>query len=275
MTRNIIATSMVGALMFAVLTVGILFISMDNSTDVEAVSVANQLYESGSYQEAKIIYEGLIAQGTADSSIYFNLGNTYFMQGDLGRAILNYQRAARLDPRDADIKTNLAVARSSTAELSTSEPVEPIKKVSTFSSAWLTLNETALLALSLWFGLVFLVLTFRQFQPGKIRALVQYGLVLTSFMALVTVATLGSRLYTERAQPEGVIVAPVVTVSSSPGEEYATEYRLFSGAEVNLLETRGDWAHLAGTGGDAFDGWIPLDTVETITKASHFAVPQF
>ena len=274
MTRNIIVTSMLGFLMFAVLAVGILFISMGNTTDIEAVSVANQLHASGSYQEAKTIYEGLIAGGTADSSIYYNLGNTYFMQGDLGRAILNYQRAARLDPRDADIKANLAVARSSTVELSTSERVEPIRKVSNLSSAWLTLNETALLALSVWFGLVFLVLAFRQFQPGKIRALVQYGLVLTSFLALVTVATLGSRLYTERAQPEGVIVAPVVTVSSSPGEEYATEYRLFSGTEVSLLETRGDWAHLVGTG-DAFNGWIPLDTVEVITKASDFTGPQF
>jgi hypothetical protein len=117
------------------------------------------------------------------------------------------------------------------------------------------MNETAILALSLWFGLVSLLIAFRQFQPGNIRALVQYGLVLTSFLVLVTGVSLGSRLYTERAQPEGIIVASVVTVSSSPGEEYATEYRLFSGTEVNLLETRGD--------------------VETITKASHFTGPQF
>jgi cytochrome c-type biogenesis protein CcmH/NrfG len=75
------------------------------------MQAANQLHEAGQYEDATTAYEHLVNQGVAESTLFYNLGNAYFKQGEVGRAILNYDRAARLNPRDADIQANRELAR--------------------------------------------------------------------------------------------------------------------------------------------------------------------
>ena len=41
------------------------------------------------YRQSAEAYEALIAQGAHNGKIYYNLGNTYYRLGDLGRAILS------------------------------------------------------------------------------------------------------------------------------------------------------------------------------------------
>jgi hypothetical protein len=93
---------------------------------------------------------------------------------------------------------------------------------------------------------------------------IQYGIVLVTLLFVIAGFSLASRMYIEHTQPGGVIVAPEVALSSSPGDEFATEFRLFSGTEVRVSGTQGDWVHLS-VHDEALDGWIPLDTVETIS----------
>jgi tetratricopeptide (TPR) repeat protein len=38
--------------------------------------------------------------------IYYNLSNAYYRNGNLGKAILNIEKALRLAPRDREIKNN-------------------------------------------------------------------------------------------------------------------------------------------------------------------------
>jgi tetratricopeptide (TPR) repeat protein len=264
MKRNLITIMIVGILMFAGLTAAINYLTTDNSSYSEPISVANQLYGQGKYQEAAQIYEQLLSQGVVNSSVYYNLGNAYLKQGDHGRAILNYQRAARLSPRDPDIKANLAIARALSTSDFTSEAVNPLQSLSMFSSSWMTLNEMGMAVLIFWFILGFSVFAYHQLQSGKLRSFLRYGIILAAFFFLTTGLSLGSRLYVEQTTPEAVIVDEVVTLNSDPGEEFATEFQLFSGSEVQILGTEGSWAHLSGYN-DAIEGWIPLSSIETVS----------
>lgn len=264
MKRNLISITIIGILMFASLMAAISYLSSDRSLDSETISVANRLYESGRYQEAAQVYEQLLSQGVVDSSLYYNLGNTYLVQGDNGRAILNYQRAARLAPRDADIAANLEIARVRSGNQFVPEAVNPIQSLSGFTSSWMTLNEMGITALVFWFILGFIVFGFRQLQPGKLRTMLRYGIYLAALLFLVAGVSLGSRIYVESTTPEAVIVADVVTLNSDPGEEFATEFQLFSGTEVKILDTQGSWAHLAGPN-EAIEGWIPISSIETVS----------
>jgi tetratricopeptide (TPR) repeat protein len=274
MKRNLLTISIIGIMMFASLAAAIQFFSTIGNGDVEAISVANQLYTAGNYAEAAQIYEQLLSRGVTDSSLYYNLGSTYFVQGDLGRAILNYQRAARLDPRDPDIKANLGIARAQSGYDYSSEPVSPIQSLSEFTSSWLNLNETAVSALLFWFILGFMVLAYRQFQPGKIRSLLRYGMIIAALLFVIAGISFGTRLYVEQTIPEAVIVADVVTLNSDPGEEFSTELQLFSGTEVKLLDTQGNWAHLTGPN-DVINGWIPISSIETVSWSSEIGQPTF
>src|SRR5262249_59285760 len=82
----------------------------------------NSLYSEERYAEAAAQYEQILGEGLASGSLYFNLGNAYFKAGDVGRAMLNYERARRLMPGDPDLVANLAYA-SSLADVSEDVPL--------------------------------------------------------------------------------------------------------------------------------------------------------
>ena len=237
------------------------------TADAGAISAANQLHEAGNYDDAIRIYEQLIAQGVQDSTVHYNLGNAYYQKGDIGRAVLNYQRASQLNPRDADVRANLELARSQAQSPFMDAAPGPVGILATMTDRWLTLDETAVLALALWFLAGILLLGWRILEPGKMRTFAQSGaLIALLFLGFIGLS-LGTRIYTERAMPEGVVVAPVVAVSSEPGEQFITDFSLHSGTEINLSETQGEWARLE-VPGDAFEGWIPLKAVEPVAKWS-------
>jgi tetratricopeptide (TPR) repeat protein len=63
-----------------------------------------------------VSYERILTQGWKSGILYFNIGNAYFKLGELGNAILAYERALRLMPRDDDLRSNLDLARTLTAD---------------------------------------------------------------------------------------------------------------------------------------------------------------
>ena len=72
---------------------------------------AAEAYHRGDYAEARRIYL-LLREAEGDgAALHFDLGNCALKAGDLGRAILEYRRALRLDPRFQPARTNLEAAR--------------------------------------------------------------------------------------------------------------------------------------------------------------------
>jgi hypothetical protein len=267
MKRDVIFFVVVGLLLtVSLLTAGEILVP-EVSADVGAVTAANRLFEAGNYGEAIQVYEQLVAQGVEDSALFYNLGNAYYRNGDLGRAILNLRRAAELDPRDTDIQANLALAQSQAEDPFAETAPGPLDTLAKLTNHLLTLNETAILALGLWFLTGFGLLIIWRLEPGKLRSGVQYAWLVVLLFLLLAGLSLGSRIYSESAKPEGIVVAPVVAVSSGPGAGDDSGISLTSGAPVSLVETRDSWARLDASG-DETERWIPLEAVETIASSA-------
>lgn len=64
---------------------------------------------SGDDSGAIALYLESLGQEGHSAARHFNLANAYARQGDTGRAVLHYRKAFLLDPRDSDIRTNLAL----------------------------------------------------------------------------------------------------------------------------------------------------------------------
>ena len=224
------------------------------------MQVANSLYENGRFAESAQAYEQLVAQGAHDSAVYYNLGNAYFRQGDVGQAIFNYQRAAQLAPRDADIQANLAMVRAQATDQLPTASSSPLENFASTTRQYLTLNEMALLALGAWFlfGLVWLV--YRQMKNGRSKEGLQYILIISGLFMVIATFSLGSRIYVENNRQQAVVIADVIDVSAGPSADTITEFDLHSGAEIELLEQRGDWVRLTLPGGQV-QGWVPAEAV--------------
>jgi tetratricopeptide (TPR) repeat protein len=223
---------------------------------------ANQSYEAGQYAEAAAGYEAIIDFGVYDSDVYYNLGNAYFKLGDLGRAILNYRRAYRLAPRDADITTNLVIARAQTVDQLEVTAAGALANLVQLAEEWLTLGEAAILALVLWLLMCGLAVA-AIFWP-RWRRWVGVGLGVVGLFLAIGLVSMANRYYTEQWYPPAVIVAGQVNVTSGPGgsDQYLVEFDLHSGAEVSLMESRPGWRRVRLS--DNLQGWVPAESVELV-----------
>lgn len=73
---------------------------------------ADSAYTNDDFQTAITLYNEVIKDEGTSSTLYYNLGNAYYRLGQLGNAIVSYERALRLDPTNSDAKANLAFVNS-------------------------------------------------------------------------------------------------------------------------------------------------------------------
>ena len=240
-------------------------VSAQGPSDAGRMAGANERYERGEYAEAAQQYEALVDRGYGTAAVYFNLGNAYFQDGDLGRAILNYLRAREKSPRDADIRTNLDLARAKTVDRITAERGSLIESVSFVGRRWATPSELGVAALLLWTGSGLFIGALLVWRTFLFRRLIR------AIAASLTVATLASFLILVSmvlANPydnTGVVIAESVEVVSGPGPQYAEEFTLHSGAQVRLDDSRHGWVRVALPGGE-LQGWVPAHALEAVGR---------
>ena len=91
-----------------VLTVGLKAQVLQN----QEFTKANFYYNESKYDTALVIYEGILKDGFVSAPLLYNIGNTYFKMRNYPMAILNYEKALKLDPTDDDIRQNLVIANA-------------------------------------------------------------------------------------------------------------------------------------------------------------------
>jgi tetratricopeptide (TPR) repeat protein len=228
----------------------------------EAFAAANRHYEGGHFAEAARGYQEIVDRGYESAALYFNLGNALLKIGELGEAIVSYERARELAPRADDIRENLERARKLAVD------VVPAPAGSIFLSRlagfkdWFSPAE-ALIAASfgLWLVLAAVAATRLIFRGRKFaRALtwVLLGLwTCTAGLAAIKVAEAARRTL-------AVVVQREVPVRTGPGEHYTVRFNLHEGTTVRILRTAGDFAEIELTAETG--GWVPQLAVVSIRR---------
>lgn len=73
---------------------------------------ADSAYNKENYREAIALYLQSVSEEGKSSTAYYNLGNAYFRNDNLGKAVLSYERALKLDPANKDARQNLDFVKS-------------------------------------------------------------------------------------------------------------------------------------------------------------------
>ena len=238
--------------------------SANEPFDLDAFTAANLLYEEGSYQEAAMSYEHLVGLGYDDSALYYNLGNAYYRAGDYGRAVVNYLRAERLSPYDADISANLELARSQIDDTGySSEPIPALAQIAELVP-WVSINQAILAALILWISLGAVIYAYFRLRHGRWGDwLVRAGVAAT--LGLMAFIMLAAGAYAQRAHWErvAVVTAESTDVRAGPGNQYPGQFSIDAGIETNLIHTRAGW-HKISIPRTGIEGWIPAHDVEIV-----------
>lgn len=81
-------------------------------SETSLIQQADSAYTADNFKEAADTYLHIIATEGNSAPLQYNLGNCYYRLGEMGKAILAYERALRLDPTFSDARTNLEFVNS-------------------------------------------------------------------------------------------------------------------------------------------------------------------
>ena len=236
--------------------------SQANQSFREANSARNPEQAGQLYEKAILIFERIINEGgIKNAKLYYNLANAYFLKGDIGKAILNYRRAEKLDNSDANIQKNLAFARSKRIDKVVMKTEKRVLHTLFFWHYDFSIKAKFLFT-CIFFGVVCIcvaaIIWFGRSAPWMVPAVI-CAILTTCFLVSLVIES-----GTKAGRICGVITIGEVVARQGDGQNYAPSFKepLHEGTEFVLLESRLGWFHIELT--DNSDAWIPRMSADLV-----------
>jgi hypothetical protein len=220
----------------------------------------NQHFREGDFDQARFSYEGALDLGLESGAAYYNLGNAYFRLDRLGKAMLNYQRAARFFPEDEALAHNMDLVRARARDQLSVLP-QPV-----WAKWWNGFVDRVGLTPLFWIGaacwLGGLGLLGWRIQHGSASSNVRR---LSSVLIVVGLVASASAVATSVARSDdvpAVVTASQAAVLETPSNESRIELVVHEALVVDVLGELGRWTHVRLPNG--VTGYVETETIEAI-----------
>lgn len=227
----------------------------------QRINDAQQAFAKGQYAQAALIYNELLAQGSDDYRLHYNLALAEQNLNHKGEARAHYERAHQLSPWDSDVNANLARLRG-TLDDNESEP-------SAWRTAAMFFSDSALFfVLTLANGALFWGI--HRYRKGG-RELHLWTALMAGLVTIGCVALWMVRWY--QLSSAAVVPASVI-LKNGPGREFTDSLSLHAGTLVDIVRREGDWTEIEAMG--KVRAWIPesdLARVKAEPVAEALATP--
>jgi hypothetical protein len=219
----------------------------------------NALYAEGKFADAAQKYQSAADAGLRNWVLEYDLGNACYRAGQIGKGILHYERAFRINSGQGDViyNLNLATTKAGDPELPTTAlPALGWRLFYIFSVNTLTILSSFLFVSFCVVGGC--ALLDRYVLP---RDVALGGGLLFVFLF----GWLAARIFLLE-KPTGVVVSPVAEVRSGPNTSYPANFTIPEGRRVLILKEQEPiqgWLEI-GVPQEGLKGWVPDSSVEII-----------
>ena len=224
---------------------------------------AKSLYDEGRFLAAAQEYEAILSQsGKVSFEVYYNLGNAYFKADKLPQAILNYERAKKLNANNEDLLFNLEIANQQVVDEFEQVPELSVSKWYKGFVLALSSNTWAYFSVAAFIVLLIAIAFFLTTNTISIK---KTALSVAIFCFIFSGATLlfaSSQKSISLKNREAIIFAPNVTATSAPAEQSTSLFVLHEGTKVQVIEEQQNWVRIKISDGNI--GWLPAKDVELI-----------
>lgn len=217
---------------------------------------AVRAYKAKDYAAAAAQFESIAATRVNNPDLFYNIGNSYLKNKDLGRAVLWYERARKLAPSDPDLKFNLAYAQSLLKD----------KKEQKFSFSNILYFWQGLVSLK-WLQYASITCSFVFFiwaTVQKVRGRQIFSGMGMLILVLFAGTTLAAGLEYNRINSDvrAVILADQAGVRSGTMDNATLLFDLHAGTRVRVLEKKDNYMKIRFAKDKV--GWISCENIETI-----------
>ena len=228
----------------------------------EMKTQADSAYARADYETAVKLY-GELAEQNPTSDVCYNLGCAYYRTDDIARSILWLERALQLSPSDKDILFNLEMVRTKTIDKIIPQHEFILFTYFRILTNWLSLRAWTVLALlSFILMLASLILFWASGSVTVRKATLSSATVLLLVCALSNVCAMRQKSF-KQTHASGIIMAPAVTVKSTPADNGNDLFVLHEGSKVEIRDSSlKEWCEVSIADGKV--GWIPKKTFELI-----------
>lgn len=234
----------------------------NTSSQGAVIQKASDAYRAGEYTQAVELYSKILKEGYTAPYLFYNLGNAYFKSGDYPNAILNYERAKRMDPGNEDFEVNLNIANTKI-----SDKIEPMPEL--FLVRWIK-GWVFMLSVDLWAYLTVILIVLSVtgttlYIAARYLLLRKIGFwsgLLFLTLSLISMGSAWSGHHYSTRSTEAIIFTPTITVKSSPDENSTDLFVLHEGTKVTILDQINSWYEIKIANGSV--GWLPGTSMEKI-----------
>ena len=216
-------------------------------SDDDLFAKANTEFAAGDFKAAIADYQAVVGSGDWSANLFYDLGNAYFRHGDFGRAILNYDRALRLDQHHPEADANLRIAHDQAHSLELAPST--LDRYLNFGTAGFF---AIVAAIFFWLAIIFLIL-----RPGR---------VLWAIVGMFLAAICGFAAYRlengTHGQGLAIVTAENAEARVATVDSARSVLALPAGSEVVILQEGGDWNYAALPNDQR--GWVSASAVEKV-----------
>lgn len=211
-------------------------------------------YNSKNYSQAIDNYLQLLADGYYNDDVFYNLGNSYYRNGNIALAIWSYEKCLLINGANADAQANLNFLNNSALGDQESVPenffVYFWKSVYSLLS-WNCWAISVIVCLGIVLGLFLMFLLSAQASRRRLF------FVLTALFASILLISLAQSIsgrYRLNNSNKAIVVSEAANIKSAPDSTGTSIAILIPGVKVKIVDSKSPWIEVLAP--DGTTGWM-------------------
>lgn len=249
--KTAIATILIAAAIYCIQ--GLSLAAQPEKTTETFFEEANMAFSEGHYKTAIEKYEKITSSSGLSATVLYNLGNSYARSGQIGKAVLNYERALRISPSDSDLLGNLQLLK---------------KESGIFINEYKGLESILFsLSLSQWLLLFLLTLAvlgffhiFTLLHPMPKKTIIIFTVLCCLVLSLSSV---GGYARYQKFNP-AIVISPEARLLISPFDTAASVGTIQEGRSLYPSKTHKNYTYVVDETGRK--GWIASSFIESVVN---------
>jgi len=223
---------------------------------------ATTAYNDGNYEKAVENYMQILETGEHSSSLYYNLGNSYYKLNQIAPSIYYYEKALLLKPNDPEIKNNLIYAQNMTLDAIEVLPETGLSKIYNNIIGLLSFDQWSYFSISF---MILFVITYVAFYYLRYASQKRFAFITSIVSLLLVIISLvfAFMQYNDfKADRPAIVFSEKSVVKSEPNVRSSQVFVLHEGTKVNVLDLLDEYRKIQLVDGKT--GWIPAEDIRML-----------